>query len=152
MNAGMPSAWIRAIAAGWIGGFAGNALLGAAFSSTWVRGILYDPTLQSPLFISLTPQRNIAVSVIGLIVLSGIHGVLFAMLRSSLPGRTWITQGLWWGLAIWAMYWLFQEWFIYVTLLQEPLPLAALELAILLGGALVEGVVIARLNPARGGT
>jgi hypothetical protein len=41
------------------------------------------------------------------------------------------------------MYWLFQEWFIYNTLLGEPFILNALELAILMLGSLVEGIVIA---------
>ena len=139
---------IPAIGAGWAGGFAGNALLGATFSSPWIREILYDPALQSPIFVSLTSQRNIAMSVIGLIVLSGIHGVLFMLLHPSLPGRTWIRKGIAGGLMIWATYWLFQEWFIYVTLFREPVILAALELAILLSGALLEGLVIARLISA----
>jgi hypothetical protein len=47
------------------------------------------------------------------------------------------------GLSIWAMFWLFQEWFIYHTLLAEPLLLNLLELSILLVGSLIEGVVIA---------
>lgn len=47
------------------------------------------------------------------------------------------------GLTIWLMYWLFQEWFIYNTLLGEPFILNLLELTILILGSLVEGVVIA---------
>ena len=43
------------------------------------------------------------------------------------------------------MYWVFQEWFIYRTLLHEPWRLVAVELAVLLAGSLVEGVVIAAL-------
>jgi hypothetical protein len=43
---------------------------------------------------------------------------------------------------IWLMYWLFQEWFIYHTLLGEPLFLNLLELSILIVGSLVEGIVI----------
>jgi hypothetical protein len=52
-------------------------------------------------------------------------------------------KGLFWGLAIWLMYWVFQEWFIYNTLLGEPLFLNILELTILMLGSLVEGIVIA---------
>ena len=48
-----------------------------------------------------------------------------------------------WGLVLWALYWLPQEWFIYITLLREPLPLAGLELLILGLGSIVEGVIIA---------
>ena len=50
---------------------------------------------------------------------------------------------MFWGLTIWVMYWLSQEWFIYHTLLKEPLLLNLLELAILLIGSLVEGLIIA---------
>ena len=133
----------HALLAGWVGGFVGNALLGALFSSPWIRAALYHPAWQSPLFIEITPQRNIAVSVTGLIVLSGLHGALFHQLAPSIPGRCWLAKGLLFGTAIWATYWLFQEWFIYVTLLKEPILLALLELAILLCGSLVEGAAIA---------
>lgn len=61
----------------------------------------------------------------------------------SIPGKTWIGKGAFWGLTIWLMYWVFQEWFIYHTLLAEPLLLNLLELAILLLGSAVEGMVIA---------
>lgn len=132
----------RAVLAGWLGGFLGNGLLGALFSQPTIREVLYDPSRQSELFVSITPQRNIAVSVIGLVVLSGVHGIFFSTLRESIPGRHWVTKGLWWGFALWAMYWLFQEWFIYITLLREPMALASLELCILLLGSLLEGVAI----------
>lgn len=137
----------RAVIAGWVGGFCGNALLGAAFSSPWVQAVLYDPGLQSELFRNLTPQRNIPLSVAGLVFLSGVHGLLYARLAPSIPGRSRVAKGLWWGLALWATYWLAQEWFIYVTLLDEPVILALLELSILLAGSLVEGMVIACLVP-----
>lgn len=133
------------LAAGWIGGFVGNALLGAAFSSPPVRALLYHPEWQSRLFIEITPQRDIAVSVIGLVVLSGLHGIAYKQLSPSLPGRTWLGKGLAWGVILWALYWLFQEWFIYVTLLKEPIALALVELAILLAGSMLEGLVIGRL-------
>ncbi|TXT26407.1 MAG: hypothetical protein FD134_567 [Gallionellaceae bacterium] len=144
--------YMRALLAGWLGGFIGNAFLGAAFSSPWIKGVLYNPTWQSPLFLQITPQRNIAVSVIGLVVLSGLHGVLFNLFQSAMPGRTAWQKGAFWGLCIWAMYWLFQEWFIYVTLLDEPVLLATLELTILLIGSLIEGIVIAKIIPHKGTT
>ena len=141
----MDKFFIRALSAGWLGGFIGNGFLGAAFSSSWIRDILYNPAWQSPLFLQITPQRNIAVSVIGLVVLSGLHGVLFKLFQSAIPGRTAWQKGACWGLCIWAIYWLFQEWFIYVTLLGEPVLLATLELIILLIGSLIEGIVIAKI-------
>lgn len=136
---------IKILLAGLVGGFLGNGVLGALFSSPPVHSILYNPEWQSPLFIELTPQRNIPVSVAGLVILSIVHSWLFSVLQPSIPGKTWIRKGLFWGAVIWAMYWLFQEWFIYNTLLNEPLILNLLELTILMLGSLVEGIVIARI-------
>jgi hypothetical protein len=45
------------------------------------------------------------------------------------------------------MFWLFQEWFVYHTLLMEPLWRNAFELVLLLMGSLVEGAVIGLLGP-----
>ena len=133
----------KIVIAGLVGGFVGNGVLGAIFSSPLVQAILYNPDFQSALFIEITPKRNIPVSVAGLVVLSVIHSWLFSVFKPSIPGRAWIQKGLFWGLTIWLMYWLFQEWFIYNTLLGEPLLLNLLELSILLLGSLVEGVIIA---------
>ena len=136
---------MKVVLAGLLGGFVGNGVLGALFSSPPVRSVLYNPKWQSELFIDITPQRNIPLSVAGLVVLSIIHSWLFSMLSPSMPGRTWVKKGLFWGVAIWLMFWLFQEWFVYNTLLGEPLLLNVLELVILLCGSLVEGVIIALL-------
>ena len=129
--------------AGLLGGFAGNGVMGAIFSSPPINSILYNPEIQSQLFIEITLKRNIPVSVIGLVVLSVIHAWLFSIFQPSIPGGTWFRQGLFWGLTIFLMFWLFQEWFIYHTLLGEPLILNLLELSILLLGSLVEGAIIA---------
>lgn len=139
----------HAVLAGWVGGFVGNVLLGVLFSSPWITAALYHPAWQSQLFLEITPQRNVAVSVVGLIALSGLHGALFHQLAPAIPGRSWLAKGLIFGSGIWAIYWLFQEWFIYVTLLKEPILLAFLELAILLCGSLLEGAVIAWLLTGR---
>jgi hypothetical protein len=135
----------KASLAGIAGGFAGNSILGLLFSSGPVRTVLYDANLQSELFISLTPERDLPYSVGGLIMLSAAHGLLFEILHPALPGRSWFLKGVAWGGIIWLMYWVFQEWFIYHTLLGEPLLLAAFELLILLTGSLVEGIAIAAL-------
>jgi len=129
--------------AGLLGGFLGNGVLGVIFSLPPVRAILYDPSIQSKLFIEVTPLRNIPVSVGGLVVLSMIHSWLFFVFMPSIPGRSWMRKGMFWGLVIWLVYWVFQEWFIYHTLLGEPILLNLLELAILLAGSLAEGIVIA---------
>jgi hypothetical protein len=134
---------LRAVAAGWTGGFIGNGVLGALFASAPVQAILYDPTLQSRLFLEVTPTRDVPLSVAGLVVLSAIHGVLFAVFQPSIPGASWVARGVFWGGTIWAMYWLFQEWFVYHTLLQEPLILTFVELTLLAIGSVVEGLVIA---------
>lgn len=135
----------KVVVAGLVGGFVGNGVLGALFSSPPVQAILYDPSIQSPLFLEVTPNRNIPLSVAGLVVLSVIHSWLFSVLVPSVPGRSWVGKGLFWGVVIWSMYWVFQEWFIYNTLLGEPLLLNLLELALLLVGSLVEGLIIARV-------
>jgi len=133
----------KILVAGLVGGFVGNGVLGAIFSSPPVQAVLYNPEWQSALFIEITPKRNIPVSVAGLVMLSVVHAWLFSILQPSMPGRTWLRKGLFWGVAIWSMYWLFQEWFIYNSLLGEPLLLNILELSILMLGSLVEGAVIA---------
>ena len=129
--------------AGLVGGFVGNGVLGALFLSPPVQSILYNPEWQSQLFLEITPKRNLPVSVAGLVLLSMIHSWLFSVFMPSMPGKTWLRKGLFWGVTIWSMYWLFQEWFVYNTLLGEPLLLNVLELAILMLGSLVEGIVIA---------
>lgn len=133
------------IIAGVIGGFFGNGVLGAIFTSPPIQSVLYDPEIQSQLFIEITPTRNVPVSVAGLVILSAIHGWLFSILYPSLLGNNWLKKGFFWGFVIWSMYWLFQEWFIYNTLLGEPLILNLLELVILAVGSIVEGIIISFL-------
>lgn len=136
--------WAISGAAGMLGGFLGNGVLGILFSSQAVRDVLYDPTIQSALFLEVTPHRNIPLSVAGLVVLSAIHGWLYIQFASSIPGSRWWRKGLFWGAVIFAMYWLPQEWFIYHTLLGEPLILNLVELSLLSVGCAVQGLVIAR--------
>lgn len=129
--------------AGLLGGFLGNGALGLLFSLPPIKSIPYDPSIQSKLFIEITPLRNIPISVTGLVVLSVIHSSLFSVLMPSIPGQTWFKKGLFWGVVIWLMFWVFQEWFVYHTLLGEPAVLNLLELILLLFGSLVEGMTIA---------
>jgi hypothetical protein len=139
----MRSNLAKIVLAGLSGGFLGNGVLGLLFSLPPITSILYDPAIQSRLFIELTPARNIPLSVGGLILLSVIHAWLFSVLRPAIPGASWIKKGMFWGVVIWLMFWVFQEWFIYHTLLGEPILLNLFELFILLLGSLAEGVVIA---------
>lgn len=144
-----PSVW-RIGCAGLLSGISGNALLGLLFSSPPAQAVLYNPAWQSALFLEITPQRNIPVSVAGLVVLAVPLAWLFARLQGAMPGQGWVARGIFWGLVIWLTYWLPQEWFIYHTLLREPLPLCAFELLLLLAGAMLQGIVTsALLRPAR---
>ncbi|MBI2516159.1 MAG: hypothetical protein HYV95_04525 [Opitutae bacterium] len=136
---------VRITWAGLLAGLGGNALLGLLFTSPPVKAVLFNPAWQSPRFIELAAQRNVPVSVLGLVALSVPLAWLFVRLQAAMPGRTWRGRGLFWGLAIWLMYWLPQEWFIYHTLIGEPLALCGLELLLLLAGALVQGLILAGL-------
>lgn len=135
----------RIVIAGLTAGFFSNALLGLLFSSPPAQAVLYHPTWQSARFLEVTSHRNIPVSVAGLVVLSIPVAWLFTRLQAALPGRTWQKRGAFFGLAIWLMYWLPQEWFIYHTLLAEPLVLCGFELLLLLAGSLLQGVILAAL-------
>ena len=134
---------LRIIIAGLIGGFIGEGIMGGLFMSPPINSILYNPEIQSQLFIDITPDRDLFKSIAGMVVLSIVHAWFYSLFMQSIPGKTWIKKGLFWGFTIWLMYWVFQEWFIYHTLLNEPIILNLLELTILLLGSLVEGIIIA---------
>lgn len=136
---------IKIIYTGLIAGFVSEGILGAMFMSTPVQSILYNPEWQSELFIEITPTRDMFKSIVGLIILSIVHSWLYDVFKPSIPGKTWFKKGVFWGFTIWLMYWVFQEWFIYNTLLREPLLLNLLELTLLLIGSIVEGLIISKL-------
>lgn len=135
--------WIKIVVAGLVGGFIGEGIMGGLFMSPPIHSILYDPSVQSQLFIEITPNRDFFKSIAGMVILSVAHAWFYSLFIKSIPGKTWIKKGLFWGFTIWLMYWVFQEWFIYHTLLNEPILLNLLELAILLLGSLAEGIIIA---------
>jgi hypothetical protein len=135
---------IKIIYTGLLAGFISQAFLGAVFMSPFVQNILYDPDWQSELFLEVTPMRDLFSSVSGIVILSAGHGWLFTVFKNSIPGQTWIGKGLFWGFTIWFMYWVFQEWFVYHTLLREPILLTLFELAILLPGSVIEGLIISK--------
>jgi hypothetical protein len=140
---------IKIIYSGLLAGLVSEGFLGVVFMSPFIQKILYDPALQSRLFIEITPSRDVLRSVVGIVILSISHSWLFNLLQKAVPGETWINKGLFWGFTIWLMYWVFQEWFIYHTLLQEPILLNLVELVILLGGSFIEGLIIAKLLDAK---
>lgn len=114
--------------------------MGLLFLNPWTQSLLYHADWQSLLYRQVTPQRDLLPSIVGLVV----WGVVPAFLhrRLALPGSPWragLATATWIGL----LFWLPQEWFIYVTLLGEPLPLAALELLFAALGCLVQGWLLA---------
>ena len=82
---------------GLLAGFISQGLLGILFVNSLSQSILYNPEIQSRLFIDITPTRNIPLSVGGLVVLSIIHAWLFVVFAKSIPGTTWIQKGLFLG-------------------------------------------------------
>lgn len=140
----MKNKTFKIIYSGLIAGFVSEGFLGAAFTSPFIQKILYNPNLQSKIFLDVTPTRDLFPSIAGIVVLSIAHSWLFTVFQKSIPGTSWIKQGFFWGFTIWLMYWVFQEWFIYHTLLQEPIVLNLLELTILLIGSFIEGLIISR--------
>lgn len=139
----MQNKYIRILISGLSAGFISEGVLGGLFMSPFIQTVLYNPNIQSKLFLDVTPTRNVFTSVLGLIILSIAHSWLYTIFLPSMPGKTWVKKGLFWGTTIWLMYWVFQEWFIYHTLLNEPLFLNLVELIILLAGSLAEGLIIA---------
>lgn len=136
--------YLKIIVSGLAAGFISEGILGGLFMSPPVHNLLYNPSWQSDTFITLTPTRDLFPSIAGIVILSIAHSWLFNILQPSIPGTTWIRKGLFWGFTIWIMYWVFQEWFIYHTLLKEPLLLNLVELFLLLTGSLVEGLIISK--------
>lgn len=136
---------LRTLGAGLFAGFVAEGIMGGLFMSPPVQWLLYHPQWQSALFRQITPTRDLFYSIAGMVVLSMLHAVFFVLVRSALPGRTRCQQGVVWGVVLWAQYWLQQEWFVYHTLLHEPLYLCAVELGILLVGSVAEGVLLAYL-------
>ena len=132
----------KIILVGLLAGFVSEGVLGILFVNPLIKSVLYNPEIQSQLFINITSARNLPLSIAGLVVLSIIHAWLFLVFAKAIPGTTWFKKGLFWGLTIWLMYWVFHEWFIYRTLLNEPVILNLLELTLLLVGSFVEGLII----------
>lgn len=135
---------IKIIYSGLIAGFISEGILGGLFMSPPVQSILYNPDWQSKIFLEVTPTRDLFPSIAGIVILSVAHSWLFSLFQKSIPGETWIKKGLFWGFTIWLLYWVFQEWFIYHTLLKEPMLLNLVELTVLLLGSFIEGLIISK--------
>lgn len=93
-------------------------------------------------YMDTASQMNLPIAIIGLILLSTIHAVIFAFIGGALPGSTWLGRGIVFGVMIWLLFWLFQEWFAFHCLLGVRLSLNSFRLLVLLIGAIIEGVII----------
>lgn len=134
---------LRIMLAGLVAGLVSHGLLGMIFTSTAIESIIYHPELQSELFNQVVPQRNVYQTLLGLSLLSILHSGFYAIFYQSIPGSTWIRKGLFWGFTLWALYWLFQDWFMFHTLLNEPVLMNLFQLSIMLICSLIEGLLIA---------
>lgn len=105
--------------------------------------MMHDSTRNSRRYIDSASQMKLPVAIIGLILLSIIHSVIFAFIGPALPGTTWLSHGIAFGVMIWLFFWLFQEWFAFHCLLGVPFSLNAFRLLVLLIGAMIEGIIIA---------
>ena len=64
-------------------------------------------------------------------------------MAASIPEKNTNKKSLFWGLTVWLICWLFQDWFIYNTLLGEPFLSNVFERNILMLRSPEEGFVIA---------
>ena len=69
---------LRIIIAGLIGGFIGEGIMGGLFMSPPINSILYNPEIQSQLFIEITPDRDLFKSITGMVVLSIAHAWFYS--------------------------------------------------------------------------
>lgn len=130
---------LRVVGIGLLAGFVSQGLMGALFMNPWSLALLSDPGLQSALYRELSALRPLVPSIVGLVL----WGVVPAFLHRRLahPGPWW-KSGLATGAWVWGLFWLPQEWFMYITLLAEPLPLALLELAFAAVGCAAQGLLL----------
>lgn len=141
------SSLVRTALWGLLAAFVSQGLMGVLFLNPWTQGLLYHEQWQSLLYRQVTPQRDLLPSIVGLVVWGLIPAFLHRRLApSGSPWRAGLATATW----IWLLFWLPQEWFIYVTLLGEPLPLAGLELVLAALGSLAQGLLLAiGLKPGR---
>jgi hypothetical protein len=133
---------LRIISSGLLAGAISNAVVGFIFTRKPIHGMIHDSSRNSRKYIDTASQMNLPVAIIGLILLSVIHSVIFAFIGASLPGVTWVSRGIFFGIMIWLFFWLFQEWFAFHCLLGVPFTINSFRLLVLLIGAVIEGVII----------
>lgn len=130
---------VRCVVVGLAAGFVSQGVMGALFMNPWSQAVLGNPGFQSSLYRELSALRPLVPSIIGLVAWGVVPALLHRRLGHSGPRwRSGLATGAW----VWALFWLPQEWFMYVTLIGEPLPLAALELAFAAVGCGVQGLIL----------
>lgn len=156
----MAASAMRTFLAGLAGGLALNVamlltfrLLGFGWNG---GGILLDPTLQSAKLIAVWTRieplprvvANPAPIIAGLVGFGVLHAFIYRWLSPAWPPGI-ANRGLRFALLIFALSYLFWEFFTPFNQFGEPLPLIALELAFWLVIALAEGFAIAAVMERR---
>ena len=132
----------RIFITGLIGTLAVNIILAIVFSSRLAELVLesaYETYIES----NFPPS-----SIIGIALLSFVHAWLFNRFKPQLPGQNWLTKGLAWGVAIWVLiliheqYFLFQEWTVYDSFLDMGVLITSFTNTTMLVASLIEGTII----------
>lgn len=121
-----PLQWTRALLAGAVGGIAFVAALFLLFTE------IPPPRTTSDLGLVLA----------GVVPFGLLHGLVFAALAPTLPGRGW-RKGLSFGILLWLLMILWFEFFVLLSVMHPPWLLFGLELGLWLLVNLVEGTAIA---------
>ena len=140
--------WVRGLIGGLVGVLASFPV---GFLLFFVIGaeILFDPMLQSAKLIAVWQEieplpllfRDPASFILGLLLLGGVRGLVFAGIVGGLPAPIF-KRGVAYGVILWSLAFLFFEFFTPFNLFGEPMPLLALQLAFWFVVAQVEGIVI----------
>ncbi len=140
--------WVRGFVGGAVGGVVGF-LLGFVLFFVLATGILLNPDIQSAKLIDVWQElepiplaiTNPALFTIGIALIGGVHGLVFAGIVRGLP-KDVLKRGLVFGAILWAVAALFFEYFTPFNMFGEPLPLVAFQLVLWVPVYLVEGTLI----------
>ena len=95
----------------------------------------------------ITQQPSVPM-ILGFLVFTFLHAVVYQRLAPLLPGKGWVGKGLSLALGIWVFQYGYFEFFTPFNQYWEPLHLIAYELLLQGIMAAVEGLAIARLIPS----
>jgi hypothetical protein len=142
----------------WFSGMAGAAVAIVVWQllAPFVARITLNPRYQAPDFLAVLSQmvarppdkaHLVRFALFWVVLLGGIHGMVFSRLRPSLPGAATARKGLSFGILLWIFSYLFFEFLHPWGQFHEPMPLVLLELLMWLVVALAEGMTLAALSP-----